>query len=146
MLFLGIFFIVVGVIVEVISNQMPNIIKSMQKSGLPIVKTSETYETWSNPGKLPVTMVFRFFDIKNSLDAKASNASDDKPLEEGGKPIVEEKGPYVYRETRIRSNINHNEDETELTFQEKTEYVFDAEASNGTEVRLHCPLDRRNVS
>ena len=143
----GIIFAVVGVIVEIVSyHVIPGIVEEEQKAGLAIVNrtTSQTFETWSNPGKLPVTMVFRFFDIKNNLDTKASNESDDTPLEEGGKPVLEEKGPYVYRETRIRSNIKYSKMDTELEFQERTEYVFDAEASVGKEDRadmLHRPID-----
>jgi len=129
LLVLGITFIIVGVVIEVVPEQM---MPSILKQKLPLVRGSDTFETFSNPGKLPVTMQFRFFDIKNHVDANGTDG-EKMPLEWGGKPIVEERGPYVYRETRERTVHEFNGDMTELTFSEKTYFQFDAEASNGTE-------------
>merc|ERR1712168_709344 len=129
LLVLGITFIIVGVVIEVVPEQM---MPSILKQKLPLVKGSDTFETFSNPGKLPVTMQFRFFDIKNHVGANGTDG-EEKPLEWGGKPIVEERGPYVYRETRERTVHGFNGDMTELTFSEKTYFQFDAEASKGTE-------------
>ena len=131
LLALGILAIIVGVVIEVVPDQiMPDLLKK----NLAIVPESEIFKSWSEPDKLPVTMQFTFFDIKNNLMTKANNESTDKPIEEGGMPVVEEKGPYVYREKKIRSNVNFNEDQTQLSFSERTEYEFDEEASNGKEV------------
>ena len=131
LLALGILAIIVGVVIEVVPDQiMPDLLKK----NLAIVPESEIFKSWSEPDKLPVTMQFTFFDIKNNLMTKANNESTDKPIEEGGMPIVEERGPYVYREKKIRSNVIFNEDQTQLSFSERTEYEFDEEASNGKEV------------
>ena len=131
LLALGILTIIVGVVIEVVPEQM---MPDLLRSNLAIVPTSKTFEPWSNPGKLPVTMEFRFFNIKNNLDTKSSGESTDTPVEEGGTPVVEEIGPYVYRETRVRSNVTFNDEQTELTFSEKTKFEFDAKASAGSEV------------
>jgi len=130
LLALGILTIIVGVVIEVVPEQM---MPDLLRSNLAIVPTSKTFEPWSNPGKLPVTMEFRFFNIKNNLDTKSSGESTDTPVEEGGTPVVEEIGPYVYRETRVRSNVTFNDEQTELTFSEKTKFEFDAKASAGSE-------------
>jgi len=130
LLALGILAIIIGVVIEVVPEQM---MPDLLRSNLAIVPTSKTFEPWSNPGKLPVTMEFRFFNIKNNLDTKSSGESTDTPVEEGGMPIVEEKGPYVYRETRVRSNVSFNDEQTELSYSEKTKFVFDEKASAGKE-------------
>ena len=132
LLVLGIVFIVTGVILEVVPEQM---MPSILKQKLPLVVGSETFELWSKPGKLPVTMQFYLFDIKNH-----EAATDGKtPLEWGGNPVVEEKGPYVYRETRERTVLGFKQDLTELTFSEKVKFEFDAEASIGSEVSYLSP-------
>ena len=130
---LGVILIIVSAVVIVVPNQM---MPKLLKESLPLVKDSKVFESWKEPGKIPVTMEFYFFDIKNNLHTQASNESTETPIEHGGKPIVEEKGPYVYRETRVRSDITFNDDQTELGFSERTRFEFDAEASNGKEVRL----------
>jgi len=129
LLALGVILIIVSAVLIVVPNQMI-------KESLPLVKDSKVFESWKEPGKIPVTMEFYFFDIKNNLHTQASNESTETPIEHGGKPIVEEKGPYVYRETRVRSNITFNDDQTELGFSERTRFEFDAEASNGKESDL----------
>lgn len=129
-LVLGILAIIVGTVIIIVPNKM---LPGLLKKALPIVPSSATFEPWSNPGKLPVNMEFYFFNIKNNLHTQKNGESTDTPIELGGNPIVEEKGPYVYRETRKRSNISFNEDQTELTFSEKTEFKFDSSASIGTE-------------
>jgi len=133
LLALGVILIIVSAIVIVVPNQM---MPKLLKESLPLVKDSKVFESWKEPGKIPVTMEFFFFDIKNNLHTQANNESTDTPIEQGGKPVVEEKGPYVYRETRIRSNITFNDDQTELGFSERTRFEFDREASNGDESDL----------
>jgi len=130
LLALGILTIIVGVVIEVVPEQM---MPDMLRKNLAIVPESKTFETWSDPSRLPVTMQFTFFNLKNNLETKANKESTDKPIEEGGTPVVEEMGPYVYREKRTRTNVTFNEDKTQLSFTEKTEFVFDEDSSNGLE-------------
>ena len=127
LLALGILVIVVGVVIEVVPDQMI-------KKNLALVPGSELYQAWTEPAKLPTTIQFSFFDLQNNFFTRANNESTDTPIEEGGMPVVEERGPYVYREKIIRSNFTFNEDKTQISFTERTEYEFDEEASNGKEV------------
>ena len=83
---------------------------------------SPSFDTWvSNSGEdgLPITYDIYLFDIANYQDV----------LQKGAKPSLTQKGPYRYRETFTRHEVNFNEDGTEVSFYEQWTYIFDAAGS-----------------
>ena len=59
---------------------------------------------------------------------------DKRAFELGERPILEERGPYVYHLSRKRVVKRMSKDQTEIDYEESTYLNFDAVASNGTEV------------
>ena len=130
-------FFVLSVAISLVAafDPIPILAKPLKKS-FSLIRGSRAFELWSKPEKFPAKVEFYFFDIKNNLHTNASGESIVTPIELGGKPILEEKGPYVYRKTRYRSNFTFNDDRTELGYLEEARFEFDSEASNGTEVQI----------
>ncbi|GJQ79424.1 Snmp2 [Trypoxylus dichotomus] len=76
------------------------------------------YNRWTEPPH-PIFLKVYFFNITNS-DLVTIN---------GSKPIVEEIGPYVYRQYRTRFVVNITEDNDILTYTRSKNFQFDSEAS-----------------
>lgn len=112
----GLILVIFGIVI----SQVPGII--MQKS-VPIVDRpeSKSFPGWRNPS-LPIYMKFHFFNVTNVNDVMT-----------GEKPIVEEVGPYVYRELREKVNITFNEDNSEVSYNEKISFFFEPSMSTGSE-------------
>jgi len=115
-LVVGVVLVVFGVVID----HGPGII--MRKK-LPIVnrEASLSFPGWTKP-TLPIFIKFHFFNVTNV----------DQILE-GQKPVVEEIGPYVYREVRHKDNISFNDGDTEVSYNEFITYVFEPDMSKGTE-------------
>ena len=60
-------------------------------------------------------MNYYTFDYKNTIGV----------MNRAMYPDMIEKGPYVYRETLINSNIGFSEDGNNMTFSQATQYNFD---------------------
>ncbi|XP_044738867.1 scavenger receptor class B member 1 isoform X2 [Chrysoperla carnea] len=82
---------------------------------------SDTFRWWSKPPVVPVLKVY-IYNVTNA----------DEFLNNGSKPIVEELGPYVYNEDWEKVNIKFNDNGT-VSFNQRKIYVFDEEASYGSE-------------
>merc|ERR1711970_1447086 len=65
-------------------------------------------------------MKFHFFNVTN-LDEVMM----------GAKPNVEEVGPYVYDEKREKVNIAFNEDNSEVSYNEKITFTYNSALSGG---------------
>lgn len=74
---------------------------------------------------MPVTMYqsFTFFNLTNWNQVKSI----------GQKPRFVEVGPYVYKTIWTKSDINFIEDDTQVTFAEKKQWIFQTHLSNGFE-------------
>ena len=78
---------------------------------MPIVNGSESWDRWiKNP--VPITMKFHFFSLNNT-DYKSLDYIE-----------LEEKGPFVYDETRVKENIHRISDEF-ISYQEKRSYTHE---------------------
>ncbi|XP_077301238.1 scavenger receptor class B member 1-like [Arctopsyche grandis] len=82
---------------------------------------SQTFGWWAKP---PVTPMMKIY-VYNVTNA-------DEFLNNGSKPVLDELGPYVYRETWEKVNIKFNENGT-LSFNQRKTYVFDDASSSGSE-------------
>ncbi|XP_018408784.1 PREDICTED: lysosome membrane protein 2 [Nanorana parkeri] len=80
---------------------------------------TEAYNAWVDPPP-PIYMKFYFFNVTNPLEVL-----------DGEKPVVDEIGPYVYREYRPKENIEFLENGTEVSAVTPKTYVFEADLSKG---------------
>ena len=55
-------------------------------------------------------------------------------MRDGAAPAVEERGPFVYYVEIVNEVIGFREEFGEIEFRRRKKYVFDADASQGTEV------------
>lgn len=102
------------------------------QSKLPLVNGTEAFNMWRDI-PLPIYQRFYFFNLTNAEDF----------YRHGAKPKVIEVGPYTYRATWIKSNLEWNSNQT-LSYREVKSYFFDREASIGSEddiiTTLNAPL------
>ncbi|XP_028139088.1 lysosome membrane protein 2 isoform X1 [Diabrotica virgifera virgifera] len=106
-----------GIIIAVFFSSWVNLIINSQ---IKLVNGTQTFSWWAKP---PVEPKIRLY-IYNVTNA-------DEFLNNGSKPIVNELGPYVYRERWERKNISIHDNGT-LTFNLQKIYHFDPEASKGS--------------
>lgn len=74
------------------------------------------YEQWVEP-KVPIYMNFYLYDLKNPAE-----------FQDGAKPVIEEIGPFVYREYIHRDNLVDNGNYT-LSYIDRKSYIFEREMS-----------------
>lgn len=81
-----------------------------------------SYKMWKD---MPVTMYqsFTFFNLTNWNQVKSV----------GQKPRFVEVGPYVYRTIWTKSDINFLDDEKQVSFAEKKQWIFQPQLSKGFE-------------
>ncbi|KAF5284247.1 hypothetical protein FQR65_LT00247 [Abscondita terminalis] len=114
----SILFILLGIIVAIFFMTWVKLVINHQivlKSG------SQTFGWWAKPPVTPRISIY-IYNVTNA----------DEFLNNGSKPIVDEIGPYVYKETWERKNIRFNDNST-VTYNLQKIYVFDDELSAGSE-------------
>jgi len=113
---IGLLLVIFGIIID----HVPSI---LMKKTMPIVDrpSSKSFPAWSAPS-LPIYMNFHFFNVTNVEEVM-----------KGGKPNVEEVGPYVYREKREKADITFNSDNSEVSYKDKIWYHFEPSMSSGSE-------------
>lgn len=84
-----------------------------------ITQGSSSYNMWQNPPVKPYVSIYPF-----------NYTNIDNVLNYGHTPIVNELGPFVYKETVERINVEFNENGT-VTYQEKRSNEFIPELSQG---------------
>lgn len=82
-----------------------------------LINGTEQYERWVH---LPQPLHFKvyLFNVTNSEDVL-----------KGAMPIVNEVGPYIYRQFRDKIVSNISPDESTVSFKTIQKFVFDSEAS-----------------
>ena len=78
---------------------------------------SNAYKQWKSPS-IPIHTEFYVFDIVNAMEMK-----------QGKSPVVEQKGPYTYREILDKRNISFDQEKPAASYNQKTTYLFDKELS-----------------
>lgn len=123
------FFITVGVILFVAGIamlcSMPTIMRAIQQKinrSLPLKNGTESYTNWLDP-PVPVYMQFWVFNVTNADDV----------VKKGAKPVVEEVGPYSYREIRPRENVTFLNGSHLISYTQPKTYEFDKDMSVGSE-------------
>ena len=102
--------LVVGVIFIVLPFALDNYINKLIRTNIDeevVIKPgSQVYDQWRKP-TLPVYLRIYTFSIMNSLEVK-----------EGKPPVVVEKGPYSYRESKTKVNISWGHGNGNVTYNE----------------------------
>ncbi|KFQ25796.1 Scavenger receptor class B member 1, partial [Mesitornis unicolor] len=82
--------------------------------------SSMSFNMWKDI-PVPFYMSVYFFEVLNP-----------KEILRGAKPVVNQRGPYVYREYRYKTNITFHDNDT-VSFLEYRQLFFEPDRSNGTE-------------
>lgn len=106
-------------IVLLVAHTFMEIVESEVKKVTVLKNGTEAYDAWANPPP-PIYMEFYFFNVTNPVEVL-----------DGEKPVVDEIGPYVYREYRPKENITFLENGTEVSAVNPKTYVFLADLSKG---------------
>ncbi|XP_004647481.1 lysosome membrane protein 2 [Octodon degus] len=80
---------------------------------------TEVFHSWENP-PLPVYTQFYFFNVTNPEE-----------ILRGERPLLEEVGPYTYREIRNKANIQFGDNGTTISAVSNKAYVFERNQSVG---------------
>merc|ERR1719347_141514 len=89
------------------------------RSQLVVVEGTRAYQAWSRPPALSTE--FYFYNLLNP----------EQFLKEHAKPILEEKGPYTFREVQSKVDIDFKEDHT-VEYRRKKLWYFQPEKSVGS--------------
>jgi len=87
-----------------------------------ISEDSTMYDSFITP-PVPIYTKFYFFHVANPVEV----------LSFGVKPVLEERGPYVYQEHRTKEAIEFSDDDKQVTYLNPISYEFVPELSNGKE-------------
>lgn len=90
-------------------------------TSLPLKNGSASYKNWLSP-PAPIYFQIYFLDVVNQ----------DEVINNGAKPVLEQKGPYTYRERRQKVDIHYTDNDT-ISYREKKWFTFDPSLSVGTE-------------
>lgn len=94
-----------------------DVIRYFVVKSLRLVPNTDLYNEWINP-KFTVYMKFYLYNIKNAYDFETK----------GAKPLLEEIGPFVYKEHRLKENITHNDNYT-ISYKQRRIFEFIPELS-----------------
>ncbi|XP_037991073.1 lysosome membrane protein 2 isoform X1 [Motacilla alba alba] len=102
-----------------VAHVFQTVVDLQVKQGTVLKNGTETFEAWEDPPP-PVYMQFYFFNVTNPLEVL-----------QGATPLVEEIGPYTYREYRPRVHIQFLDNGTKVSALNPKTYVFEPEKSVG---------------
>ncbi|XP_007895114.2 lysosome membrane protein 2c [Callorhinchus milii] len=102
-----------------VSNVFTELINSTVKKEFQLRNGTEAFKAWKNPPP-PVYMQFYFFNVSNPAEVLA-----------GGKPFLEERGPYTYREYRQKEDVTFAENGSAVSALTPKTYVFVPDMSVG---------------
>jgi len=95
-----------------------------------LVPTTELYRDWLNP-PFDIYMKFYIYTLRNGEE-----------FENGSKPLLEEIGPFVYKEVRIKEDIRDNMNYT-ISYKDRRYYTFVPEMSP---YQLKYPITTVNIA
>ncbi|VUZ44068.1 unnamed protein product [Hymenolepis diminuta] len=103
-----------------IYGSFDKLVARMIYGNVAITPSSSVYSQWVSPDT-PILFSIYLFNITNQ-----------KEIEKGGKPRVQQLGPYVYREKRIKTNITWPKDDTsQVSFYQRLIFTLDRNLSIG---------------
>ncbi|KAL9852873.1 lysosome membrane protein 2 isoform 3-T3 [Geothlypis trichas] len=102
-----------------VAHVFQTVVDLQVKQGTVLKNGTETFEAWEDPPP-PVYMQFYFFNLTNPLEVL-----------QGATPLVEEIGPYTYREYRPRVHVQFLDNGTKVSALNPKTYVFEPEKSVG---------------
>lgn len=108
--------IIIGAIVTVFFTSWVNMFIDKE---IVLRNGSQTFGWWRKPPVNPVISIY-VYNVTNAQEF----------LNEGKKPVLDELGPYVYRETWEKVNLTINDNHT-ITFNQRKVFEFDPDLSNG---------------
>ncbi|ESO96893.1 hypothetical protein LOTGIDRAFT_159641 [Lottia gigantea] len=110
--------LVTAIIGVVLIPVVDYIVKEQVKEKVTLVNGSYLYDVWKEP-PMPIYLQVYMFNLTNPKEVK-----------KGQKPYVVEKGPYTYREERIKFDIVFNDNGT-VSYRQKRLFTFIREMSVG---------------
>ncbi|XP_073967604.1 sensory neuron membrane protein 2-like [Choristoneura fumiferana] len=115
-LFFTISLAVLILIVMIVSWGIPMVKNRQIQKSIQIEESSQMFERWR---KMPIPLTFKIyvFDVVNA-----------EGINNGEKPQLEEKGPYVYKEYREKTILGYGENDT-IEYMLKKTFVFDQKES-----------------
>lgn len=115
----------IGFILAIISTiallYFPDIISKKIKEKVPLVHGSESMDRWLKV-KVPITMSFTIFEVINPTEVASGSAQ----------PIVVERGPYVFDETRHKIVTGSDEESGSISYNQFKTYIFNRNKSVGS--------------
>lgn len=99
----------------------PSILKGQVAKQMQLREGSETLEKWSNV-TVPIYLSLHLFNITNPAE-----------FGNGSRAVVEQVGPYVYREYRRKEIQGFNEPRNTVQYFDRKSFVFEPDMSTGRE-------------
>ncbi|XP_033871031.3 lysosome membrane protein 2-like [Acipenser ruthenus] len=103
----------------VVTQVFQTVLHNLVKKQIVLKEGADVFKSWQNPAP-PVYMQYYFFNVTNAQAVML-----------GGKPAVEEIGPYTYREYRPRENVTFLENGTKVSALSPKTFVFLRDMSSG---------------
>ncbi|XP_076297743.1 protein croquemort [Lasioglossum baleicum] len=101
----------------------PVIFHHILQKEMPLSPTSKAFEVWNDTSTLPpMYLRIRFFNWTNPQDLRVK----------GQKPILEEVGPYVFREVRQKANVTFHPENNTVSYFYRRWWYFVPELTNGS--------------
>lgn len=101
----------------------PVIFHHILQKEMPLSPTSKAFEVWNDTSTLPpMYMKIRFFNWTNPQDLRVK----------GQKPILEEVGPYVFREVRQKADVKFHPENNTVSYFYRRWWYFVPELTNGS--------------
>lgn len=101
----------------------PVIFHHILQKEMPLSPTSKAFEVWNDTSTLPpMYMKIRFFNWTNPQDLRVK----------GQKPILEEVGPYVFREVRQKADVKFHPENNTVSYFYRRWWHFVPELTNGS--------------
>ncbi|XP_031829308.1 protein croquemort [Nomia melanderi] len=127
---LGLLLIIFGTCLYFFS---PSIFHQILQKEMPLTPTSKAFEVWNDTSSLPpMYMRIRFFNWTNPDELNVK----------GKKPILEEVGPYVFREIRQKANVTFHAENNTVSYFYRRWWYFEPELTNGS---LSDPITQLNA-
>lgn len=126
----GIVLVILGIVLRPVINQM---FRDKIDQELVLKPGSPTYKPWVK-STVPIYAKYFFFHIVNPEEVK-----------QGAKPVLEERGPYTYIAHTQKFNVEWQESNATVSYDEKTWYVFDRTSSCSSCDPFHDEITTVNI-